>query len=49
MMKEQGAYIIAQDQESCVVWGMPRFIVEGNLADEVASLSDMTDAILSSI
>jgi len=49
VMKEQGAYIIAQDQESCVVWGMPRFIVEGNLADEVASLNDMTDTILSSI
>jgi two-component system chemotaxis response regulator CheB len=49
LMKEKGAYIIAQDQESCVVWGMPRFIVEGNLADEVASLSDMTDTILDNI
>jgi two-component system chemotaxis response regulator CheB len=49
IMKENGAYIIAQDQESCVVWGMPRFIVEGNLADEIASLNDMTDTILSNI
>jgi two-component system chemotaxis response regulator CheB len=49
MMKENGAYIIAQDEESCVVWGMPRFIVEGNLADEISSLNDMTDTILSSI
>jgi two-component system chemotaxis response regulator CheB len=49
LMKEKGAYIIAQDQESCVVWGMPRFIVEGNLADEVSSLTDMTDTILANI
>jgi two-component system chemotaxis response regulator CheB len=49
LMKQNGAYIIAQDQESCVVWGMPRFIVEGNLADEIASLDDMTDVILSNI
>lgn len=31
----QGAYCLAQDQESCAVWGMPRFIVENRLAHEV--------------
>lgn len=30
-----GAHCLAQDQESCAVWGMPRFIVENRLAHEV--------------
>ncbi len=49
MMKQNGSYIIAQDQESSVVWGMPRFIVEGGIADEVISLNEITNAILSNI
>jgi two-component system chemotaxis response regulator CheB len=49
MMKQNGSYILAQDQESSVVWGMPRFIVEGGISDEVVSLSEMTNAILSNI
>ena len=49
MMKQNGSYILAQDQESSVVWGMPRFIVEGGISDEVISLNEMTNAILSNI
>jgi two-component system, chemotaxis family, protein-glutamate methylesterase/glutaminase len=49
MMKQNGSYILAQDQESSVVWGMPRFVVEGGISDEVISLNEMTHAILSNI
>jgi len=49
MMKQNGAYIIAQDQESSVVWGMPRFVVEVGIADEVVNLNEMTDTILSNL
>ncbi|HEY9188905.1 MAG TPA: chemotaxis response regulator protein-glutamate methylesterase [Bacteroidota bacterium] len=49
MMKQNGAYIIAQDQESSVVWGMPRFVVEAGIADEVVNLNEMTDTILSNL
>lgn len=31
----RGGLCLAQDQESCAVWGMPRFIVENRLAHEV--------------
>ncbi|MBS2038768.1 chemotaxis-specific protein-glutamate methyltransferase CheB [bacterium] len=31
----QGALCLAQDQQSCAVYGMPRFIVENRLAQEV--------------
>jgi two-component system chemotaxis response regulator CheB len=30
-----GGHCLAQDQETCAVWGMPRFIVENRLAHEV--------------
>jgi hypothetical protein len=31
------------------VWGMPRFIVEGGISDDVVSLNEMTNAILANI
>jgi two-component system chemotaxis response regulator CheB len=34
-----GAYNISQDAESCVVYGMPRSVVEAGASDEVAPLS----------
>lgn len=37
-LRKAGAYIIAQDKESSVVWGMPRAVVEDNTADEVLPL-----------
>lgn len=45
VMKAAGAPIIAQDEASSVVWGMPRFIVENNMADAVAPLDTMFHAI----
>lgn len=34
-LRQAGAYVLAQDQASCVVWGMPRAVVEQKSADEV--------------
>jgi two-component system chemotaxis response regulator CheB len=45
-LKEQGSFMIVQDEASCVVYGMPRFIVEGGLADRVLSLDDIADEIV---
>lgn len=39
LIRAAGGYIIAQDAESCVVYGMPRVIVEAGLADEILPLS----------
>lgn len=44
-MKRLGAAILAQDQASSVVWGMPSFIVREGLADEVVPLDRMGRAI----
>ena len=37
-LKRKGVYCIAQDEASCVVYGMPKFIVDHGLADEVLPL-----------
>ena len=44
-LKRKGAYCIAQDETSCVVYGMPRFIVENGLADEVLPLEKIAQRI----
>ncbi len=45
-MRESGAWTIAQDEESSVVFGMPRAAIGMGGAAEVASLGAMGDSIL---
>ncbi len=45
-IKAAGGHVIAQDQATSVVWGMPRCVVESSLADEVLPLSEVGDAIV---
>ncbi|ESP91856.1 protein-glutamate methylesterase/protein-glutamine glutaminase [Pseudoalteromonas luteoviolacea] len=47
-LKEAGANTFAQDEASCVVWGMPRAAVELNAANKVVSLDAMAKALLHS-
>ena len=49
ILKAQGSEIWAQDEESCVVYGMPAAIVEAGLADQVLSINDFTPAIIKRI
>jgi two-component system chemotaxis response regulator CheB len=37
-MKQQGAATIAQDKDSCVVYGMPKEVIEAGLVDVVTPL-----------
>jgi two-component system chemotaxis response regulator CheB len=46
LLKQKGAYIIAQDQSSSVVWGMPGAIVDAGLADAVMPLRSVVPEIL---
>lgn len=43
--KNKHIYTIAQDRDSCVVYGMPKAIVENNLADVVLPLDDIGQEI----
>lgn len=40
-----GGYVIAEDESTCVVWGMPRSVSEAGVADEVKPLQEIPDAI----
>jgi two-component system, chemotaxis family, protein-glutamate methylesterase/glutaminase len=46
VLKGQGAYIIAQDEASSVVWGMPGFVSKGGLANATVSLQGVVPEIL---
>jgi two-component system chemotaxis response regulator CheB len=45
-LKSRGAYIIAQNRESSVVWGMPGAVVQAGLADSVLPLEEVASAIM---
>jgi two-component system chemotaxis response regulator CheB len=45
LMKRQGATVFAQDEASCVVYGMPRGPIEAGIVDLVVPLDNMADAI----
>lgn len=40
-LNKRGAAILAQDQSSCVVWGMPRAVAEEGLAHRILPLNDI--------
>jgi len=46
-LKARGAHILAQDEATSAVWGMPRAIVEAELADAVLPLDKIVPQILS--
>jgi two-component system, chemotaxis family, protein-glutamate methylesterase/glutaminase len=45
-MKKAGAYTLAQDEASCVVFGMPKEAIERGAVERVVNLSGITSAIL---
>jgi two-component system chemotaxis response regulator CheB len=45
-MRQSGARTIAQDEASCVVFGMPREAIELGAAEQVLSLRSIADAML---
>lgn len=46
VLKAAGAYVIAQDESSSVVWGMPGAVVRAGLADSVVPLRQVVPEIL---
>ena len=45
-IKARGGRILTESEQSCVVYGMPRSVVEAGLSDATASLENMFDVIL---
>ena len=48
-LKAQGSEIWAQNEDSCVVYGMPAAIVDAGLADNVLDIHDFAQAIVKRI
>ncbi|WP_415913579.1 protein-glutamate methylesterase/protein-glutamine glutaminase [Paraburkholderia sp. J63] len=45
-MRQAGAFTLAQDEASCIVFGMPREAIAMGAADEVAPLADMSRRVM---
>ena len=48
-MKRGGATVIAQDEASCVVYGMPKEPAEAGIADVIAPLDRIADEITKTV
>ena len=48
-IKANGGYCIAQDENSCVVYGMPKAVVDAGLSDEIRPLSQIANAIVDAV
>lgn len=48
-MKNNGAVVIAQDEGSCVVFGMPREPIRQGLVDVIASLDSISQEIINTV
>jgi two-component system chemotaxis response regulator CheB len=44
-LKDHGGYVIGQDEESCVVYGMPRAAAKAGLVDRVAPLDEIAQVL----
>jgi two-component system chemotaxis response regulator CheB len=49
LMKQNGATIIAQNEATCVVFGMPKAAAETGLADAVLPLDQLADMIVKTV
>ncbi len=48
-LKQKGGYIMAQNEASCVVYGMPKAIVDANLSDHTLDIDNIADALIKAV
>ncbi len=48
-MKENGAYTMAQDEKSCIVFGMPKEAIKIGAAQEIVPLPSVTESIINAL
>jgi two-component system chemotaxis response regulator CheB len=46
LVRERGGQILVQDEKTSVVWGMPGYVAEAGLADQILPLDQLAAAIL---
>lgn len=45
-IKEKGATVIAEHQSSCIVYGMPKSVVDSGLADKIVPLNNISEELM---
>lgn len=45
LIKKKGGYVVAQNEESCVVYGMPKAAVDDGVADAIVPLDDIASVL----
>ncbi|BCB96442.1 chemotaxis response regulator protein-glutamate methylesterase [Dissulfurispira thermophila] len=48
-LKKTGGRIFAQNEETCVVYGMPKAVVDAGIADKVLSIEEMAGEIVNAV
>jgi len=48
-LKQKGGRALAQSDATCVVYGMPKAIVDAGLSDEIVDIDEMAQAIMSNL
>jgi two-component system chemotaxis response regulator CheB len=48
-LKQSGGRVFAQNEETCVVYGMPRAVVDAGIADKVLSIEEMAGEIINAV
>jgi two-component system chemotaxis response regulator CheB len=49
LIKKQNTYVIAQNEETSIVYGMPKVVRDAGLVDEVVALNEVSDAIIKNV
>jgi len=49
MLKNGGGRIFAQNEETCVVYGMPKSVVDAGIADKVLAIEEMAGEIINAV
>lgn len=49
ILKKEGGRLLAQSEASCVVYGMPKAVVDEGLADEIVDADNMAQAIVDNL
>jgi two-component system chemotaxis response regulator CheB len=45
-MHDAGAFTVAQDEKSCIVFGMPKEAIKMNAADKIVPLTEVTSTVM---
>ena len=49
VLREKGGLLLAQSEESCVVYGMPKAVIDADLANQILAAEDIPTAILAAV